>query len=288
MYIMGENPAMSDPNLNHARAALAALDHLVVQDMFLTETAAFADVILPASGWAEKDGTVSNTDRRVQMGKAAVPMPGEARQDLWIIRDIGKDLGLDWNYTHVSEVYDEMRLAMPSIRGITWDRLVESSSVTYPCNNVGDPGQGVVFVDTFPTANGKARLVAARSISPDEQPDADYPLILITGRQLEHWHTGSMTRRTTVLDALEPVPVIYVNSRDLENLGVAAGDEIVARSRRGEIRAYARPDAALKQGEVFIPFCYHEAAANLLTNEALDPFGKIPEFKFCAIKLEAA
>ena len=288
MYIMGENPAMSDPNLNHARAALAALDHLVVQDMFLTETAAFADVILPASGWAEKDGTVSNTDRRVQMGKAAVPMPGEARQDLWIIRDIGQGLGLDWNYTHVSEVYDEMRLAMPSIRGITWDRLVETSSVTYPCNNVGDPGQGVVFVDDFPTANGKARLVAAKSISPDEQPDADYPLILITGRQLEHWHTGSMTRRTTVLDALEPVPVIYVNSKDLENLGVAAGDEIVARSRRGEIRAYARPDGALKQGEVFIPFCYHEAAANLLTNEALDPFGKIPEFKFCAIKLEAA
>ena len=288
MYIMGENPAMSDPNLNHARDALAALDHLVLQDMFLTETAAFADVVLPASGWAEKDGTVSNTDRRVQLGKAAVPMPGEARQDLWIIRDIGKGLGQDWNYTHVSEVYDEMRLAMPSINGITWDRLVESSSVTYPCADASDPGQSVVFRKAFPTANGKARLVAAKSISPDEQPDAEYPLILITGRQLEHWHTGSMTRRTTVLDAIEPVPVIYVNAIDLENLGVGAGDEIVARSRRGEIRAYARPDGALKRGEVFIPFCYHEAAANLLTNEALDPFGKIPEFKFCAIKLEAA
>jgi formate dehydrogenase major subunit len=288
MYIMGENPAMSDPNLNHARAALAALEHLVVQDMFLTETSAFADVVLPASGWAEKDGTVSNTDRRVQLGKAAVPMPGEARQDLWITRDIGKGLGLDWNYTHVSEVYDEMRRAMPSIKGITWDRLVESSSVTYPCDDASDPGQSVVFRKDFPTANGKAKLVAAKSIPPDEQPDSEYPLILITGRQLEHWHTGSMTRRTTVLDAIEPVPVIYVNGADLENLGVAAGDEIVARSRRGEIRAYARPDDALKQGEVFIPFCYHEAAANLLTNEALDPFGKIPEFKFCAIKLEAA
>jgi formate dehydrogenase major subunit len=288
MYIMGENPAMSDPNLNHARAALAALEHLVVQDMFLTETAAFADVILPASGWAEKDGTVSNTDRRVQLGKAAVPLPGEARQDLWIIRDIGKGLGLDWNYQHVSEVYDEMRRAMPSINGITWERLGEASSVTYPCVDENDPGQGVVFIDDFPTANGKARLVAAKAIPPDEIPDADYPLILITGRQLEHWHTGSMTRRTEVLDALEPVPVIYVNAEDLDNLGVAAGDEIVARSRRGEIRAYARPDGALKRGEVFIPFCYHEAAANLLTNEALDPFGKIPEFKFCAIKLEAA
>ncbi len=288
MYVMGENPAMSDPNLNHARAALAALDHLVVQDMFLTETTAFADVVLPASSWAEKDGTVSNTDRRVQLGRAAIPLPGEARQDLWIIRDIGKGIGLDWDYRHVSEVYEEMRGAMPSITGITWDRLIESSSVTYPCANEADPGQGVVFIEDFPTENGRARLVAAQSIPPDELPDAEFPLILITGRQLEHWHTGSMTRRTAVLDAIEPVPVVYVNAEDLERLGVEAGAAIIARSRRGEIRAYARPDAALKQGEVFIPFCYQEAAANLLTNEALDPFGKIPEFKFCAIKLEAA
>ena len=288
MYIMGENPAMSDPNLNHARTALASLEHLVVQDMFLTETTAFADVVLPASGWAEKDGTVSNTDRRVQLGHAAVSLPGEARQDLWIIRDIGKGIGLDWNYQHVSEVYDEMRLAMPSITGITWDRLTESSSVTYPCADANDPGQSVVFIEDFPTTNGKAKLVAAKAIPADEQPDEEYPLILITGRQLEHWHTGSMTRRAAILDAIEPVPVIYVNAQDLEKLEVEAGNEIIARSRRGEIHAYARPDGALKPGEVFIPFCYHEAAANLLTNEALDPFGKIPEFKFCAIKLEAA
>lgn len=285
---MGENPAMSDPNLNHARAALAALDHLVVQDMFLTETAAFADVVLPASGWAEKDGTVSNTDRRVQLGKAAVPLPGEARQDLWIIRDIGKGLGLDWNYEHVSEVYEEMRGSMPSIAGITWERLEKNSSVTYPCADADDPGQGVVFRENFPTPNGKARLVAAKSIPADEQPDDEYPLILMTGRQLEHWHTGSMTRRTEVLDAIEPVPVVYVNQQDLQAIGLEAGGEIVAISRRGELRAFARADAALKKGEVFIPFCYHEAAANLLTNEALDPFGKIPEFKFCAIKLQAA
>jgi len=287
MYVMGENPAMSDPNLNHARSALAALDHLVVQDMFLTETAAFADVVLPASGWAEKDGTVSNTDRRVQLGKAAVPLPGEARQDLWIIRDIGKGLGLDWNYQHVSEVYDEMRGAMPSISGITWERLQNLGSVTYPCKDEDDPGQSVVFVDDFPTPSGKARLVAAKSIPADEQPDEEYPLVLITGRQLEHWHTGSMTRRTEVLDAIEPVPVVYVNPQDLQAIGIEAGNEIIARSRRGELRAYARPDPALKPGEVFIPFCYHEAAANLLTNEALDPFGKIPEFKYCAVKLEA-
>jgi formate dehydrogenase major subunit len=288
MYIMGENPAMSDPNLNHARAALAALDHLVVQDMFLTETTAFADVVLPASGWAEKDGTVSNTDRRVQLGHAAVPLPGEARQDLWIIRDMGKGIGLDWNYQHVSEVYEEMRGAMASITGITWDRLQKFDSVTYPCKDENDPGQSVVFVDDFPTANGKAKLVAAKSIPADEQPDDEYPLILITGRQLEHWHTGSMTRRTEVLDAIEPVPVVYVNQEDLKAIGIEAGSEIIAQSRRGELRAYARPDSALKRGEVFIPFCYHEAAANLLTNEALDPFGKIPEFKYCAVKLRAA
>ena len=288
MYIMGENPAMSDPNLNHARAALANLEHLVVQDMFLTETAAFADVVLPSSGWAEKDGTVSNTDRRVQLGRAAVPLPGEARQDLWIIRDIGKGIGLDWDYQHVSEVYDEMRGSMKSIAGITWERLNENSSVTYPCADENDPGQGVVFIENFPTSSGRAKLVAARAIPADEQPDEEFPLVLITGRQLEHWHTGSMTRRTTVLDALEPVPVVYVNDEDLAGLGVEPGGEIIARTRRGEIRAFARPDSALKKGEVFIPFCYHEAAANLLTNEALDPFGKIPEFKFCAIRLEAA
>jgi formate dehydrogenase major subunit len=287
MYIMGENPAMSDPNLNHARAALAALDHLVVQDMFLTETCAFADVILPASGWAEKDGTVSNTDRRVQMGKAAVPTPGEARQDLWIIRDIGKGLGLDWNYQHVSEVYEEMRGAMPSINGITWDRLLDQGSVTYPCKDADDPGQGVVFVDGFPTPSGKARLVAAKAIPADELPDSEYPMILMTGRQLEHWHTGSMTRRTEVLDALEPVPVVYLCQQDLEKSGVEAGNEIIVKSRRGELTAFARVDSALKAGEIFIPFCFHEAAANLLTNEALDPFGKIPEFKFCAVKLAA-
>ncbi len=288
MYIMGENPAMSDPNLNHARAALAALEHLVLQDMFLTETAAYADIVLPASGWAEKDGTVSNTDRRVQLGRAAVPLPGEARQDLWIIRDIGRGIGLDWSYEHVSEVYDEMRQAMPSITGITWERLNQASSVTYPCADENDPGQSVVFIEDFPTANGKAKLVAAKAIPPDERPDEEFPLILITGRQLEHWHTGSMTRRASVLDAIEPVPIVYVNQQDLDNLGVEAGAEIVARSRRGEIRAFARPDGALKPGEVFIPFCYQEAAANLLTNEALDPFGKIPEFKYCAVKLEAA
>jgi len=287
MYVMGENPAMSDPNLNHARAALAALDHLVVQDIFLTETCAFADVILPASGWAEKDGTVTNTDRRVQLGKAAVPMPGEARQDLWIIRDIAQGLGLDWQYQHASEVYEEMRGAMPSIAGISWERLEQHGSVTYPCADDQDPGQPVVFKQSFPTANGKARLVPAKLISANELPDEEYPFVLITGRQLEHWHTGTMTRRTHLLDALEPVPVVSINQADLDELGVDAGDKISVSSRRGKITAYARGDSGLNRGEVFIPFCYHEAAVNLLTTDALDPFGKIPEFKYCAVRIKA-
>ncbi|MDH5355368.1 MAG: formate dehydrogenase subunit alpha [Gammaproteobacteria bacterium] len=287
MYVMGENPAMSDPNLNHARAALAALDHLVVQDIFLTETCAFADVILPASGWAEKDGTVTNTDRRVQLGKAAVPLPGEARQDLWIIRDIGQGLGLDWNYQQVSEVYEEMRGAMPSIAGISWDRLSEHGSVTYPCNDEQDPGQPVVFKQDFPTENGRARLVPAQYMTANELPDDNYPFVLMTGRQLEHWHTGSMTRRTDVLDAIEPVPIVSINHQDLQDIGVGAGDEITVSSRRGEITAFARSDSGLNRGELFIPFCYHEAAANLLTTDALDPFGKIPEFKYCAVTIKA-
>ncbi len=288
MYIMGENPAMSDPNLNHARAALAALKHLVVQDIFLTETCAYADVILPASGWAEKDGTVTNTDRRVQLGRAAVPMPGEARQDIWIIRDIAQRLGLDWQYQHISEVYEEMRGAMPSISGITWERLNQQGSVTYPCASAEDPGQTVVFKQDFPTASGRARLVPAQLISAHEQPSDDYPFVLITGRQLEHWHTGSMTRRTNILDALEPVPVVSVNPADLVSLGLEAGGEINVASRRGRITAFARSDTGVNPGEIFIPFCYHEAAANLLTTDALDPFGKIPEFKFCAVNLMVA
>ena len=287
MYIMGENPAMSDPNLNHTRQALAALEHLVVQDIFPTETCAYADVVLPASGWAEKSGTVSNTDRRVQLGRPAVDPPGEARRDLWIIQQMAQRLGLDWDYADAGEVYEEMRGAMPSITGITWARLNREDSVTYPCAGEDEPGHGVVFVDDFPTADGRARLVPAGRIPPDEQPDEDYPWVLITGRQLEHWHTGSMTRRSQVLDAVEPVPVVSLHPQDLAGLGLSAGDAVRVRSRRGELTAFARADAAMQRGEVFVPFCYREAAANLLTNEALDPFGKIPEFKFCAVRVQA-
>ena len=284
LYVMGENPAMSDPDANHARDALAALDHLVVQDIFLTETACLADVVLPASAFAEKTGSFTNTDRLVQMGRQAIAPPGDARQDLWIIQQMAARMKLDWHYADVGEVFDEMRRAMPSIAGITWERLERDGAVTYPCTEEGAVGDSVVFVDDFPTVTGSARFVPADIIPADERPDADYPLVLITGRQLEHWHTGSMTRRASVLDALEPDPVALVHPLDLQALGVRPGEVITIRSRRGEVSLYARADEGSPPGAIFVPFCYYEAAINKLTNPALDPMGKIPEFKYCAIR----
>jgi formate dehydrogenase major subunit len=285
LYVQGENPAMSDPDANHAREALAALDHLVVQDIFLTETAYLADVILPASAFPEKTGTFTNTDRTVQMGRQALNPPGEAKQDLWIIQQMANRLGLDWQYKHVSEVFDEMRHTMPSIAGITWDRLEREDSVTYPCEKEGDPGEPVVFVDSFPRESGRARFVPADIIPAAERPDPDYPMVLITGRQLEHWHTGSMTRRATVLDSIEPDPIALIHPLDLAAMGGKPGDIITLQSRRGEVSLYARADDGSPRGAVFVPFCYYEAAINRLTNAALDPFGKIPEFKYCAIRI---
>ncbi|WER48811.1 formate dehydrogenase subunit alpha [Cupriavidus sp. WKF15] len=285
MYIMGENPAMSDPDAEHAREALAALDHLVVQDIFLTETAYLADVVLPASAFPEKTGTFTNTDRTVQLGRQALLPPGQARQDLWIIQQMAQGLGLDWRYGSVADVFDEMRHAMPSIGGVTWDRLQETGAVTYPCRAEGDPGEPVIFTDRFPTATGRGRFVPADIIPADERPDTDYPMVLITGRQLEHWHTGSMTRRAGVLDAIEPDPVALVHPLDLAELGGQPGDVVTLTSRRGEVSLYARADAGTPRGAVFVPFCYYEAAINKLTNAALDPFGKIPEFKYCAIRV---
>jgi formate dehydrogenase major subunit len=285
MYIMGENPAMSDPDLEHARAAMAKLEHLVVQDIFLTETAYLADVVLPATAWPEKDGTVTNTDRMVQLGRKALEAPGEARPDLWIIQELARRLGLAWSYAGPQDVWNEMRGCMDSIRGITWERLERDSSVTYPCENEGDPGQPVVFQTHFPTATGRGRFVPADLIRADERPDQDYPMVLITGRQLEHWHTGAMTRRSGVLDAIEPEPVASLHPLDLAELKAKPGDVVTVTSRRGAIALYARADEGTPRGAVFIPFAFQEAAANLLTNPALDPFGKIPEFKYCAVKV---
>ncbi|MBI2960055.1 MAG: formate dehydrogenase subunit alpha [Betaproteobacteria bacterium] len=287
LYIMGENPAMSDPDANHARAALAALDHLVVQDIFLTETAYLADVVLPATAWPEKDGTVTNTDRMVQLGRKAIAPPGEAREDLWIIQEMARRLGLEWNYGHPREVFEEMRGCIDSIAGITWERLERESSVTYPCEREGDPGEPTVFTRSFPTATGRGKFVPADLLSADERPDDEYPLVLITGRQLEHWHTGAMTRRAGVLDAIEPEPVAAFHPLDLERLGVAPGGVVTVESRRGRISLYARAEEGTPRGAVFIPFCYYEAAVNRLTNPALDPIAKIPEFKYCAVRVSA-
>jgi formate dehydrogenase major subunit len=285
MYIMGENPAMSDPDVDHAREALAALDHLVVQDIFLTETAYLADVVLAATAWPEKVGTVTNTDRMVQLGRKAIEPPGGAKEDFWLLTELGRRLGLDWNYAHPRDVFAEMRTCMDSIAGITWERLERESSVTYPCVEEGDPGEPVVFIERFPTSSGRGKFVPADLIPAAERPDAEYPSVLITGRQLEHWHTGAMTRRAAALDALEPEPVASVHPLDLQQMGVAGGDVITITSRRGSISLYARADEGMPRGSVFVPFCYYEAAANMLTNPVLDPFAKIPEFKYCAVKV---
>jgi formate dehydrogenase major subunit len=287
MYILGENPAMSDPDVTHARAALAALEHLVVQDIFVTETANYADVILPATALYEKDGTVTNTNRQVQMVRAAVAPPGEARPDWAITVELANRLGLGWKYTHPREVFAEMKLGMHSLDNITWQRLEAESAVTYPSLSPSDPGQAIVFGDAFPRAGGRARFAPASIIAPDELPDAEYPMILTTGRQLEHWHTGSMTRRSKVLDAVEPEANCSLHPATLRRLGVEPGARVRLRTRRGEITLMARADRGVAEDMVFVPFAFVEAAANVLTNPALDPYGKIPEFKFAAVRVEA-
>ena len=287
MYIQGENPAMSDPDVEHARDALAKLDCLVVQDIFITETANYADVILPASAFAEKNGTVTNTNRQVQMGRSAVAPPGDAREDWWITTELAKRCGLNWTYTHPSQIFAEMKQNMASLDNITWDRLMGENAVTYPSLSPEDPGQHIVFGDGFPRADGRAKFTPASVIAPDEAPDADYPMILTTGRQLEHWHTGSMTRRATVLDAVEPEANCSLHPSTIRKLGIEPGDHVRLSTRRGSIVIMARADRAIAPDMVFLPFAYVEAAANILTNPAVDPYGKIPEFKFSAVKVEA-
>jgi formate dehydrogenase major subunit len=224
----------------------------------------------------------------VQLGRQALPLPGDAKEDLWILQQMAGRLGLSWDYSGVAAVFEEMRGAMPSIKGISWERLNHEGSVTYPCENDDDPGQGVVFRDGFPTESGRGRFVPAQLRWADEQTDEQYPCVLITGRQLEHWHTGAMTRRASVLNAIEPHPIVDIHPDDLEQISAVEGDLVRIASRRGEVVAHARADLGLQRKQVFIPFCYVEAAANLLTNPALDPVGKIPGFKYCAVRIEAA
>ncbi len=285
MYILGENPAMSDPDVGHAREALAKLDLMIVQDIFLTETANYADIILPASALYEKNGTVSNTNRQVQRVRPAVAPPGEAREDWEITIDLAQRIGLEWDYSEVSQVFDEMKLTMNSLDNITWERL-KTETITYPSLSEADPGQSIVFGDGFPRPDGRAKFTPASVIPPDEAPDEEYPMIATTGRQLEHWHTGSMTRRAAVLDAVEPEANCSMNPRTLKLMGIEPGELVRLTTRRGSIDIMVRADRAIAEDMVFIPFAYVEAAANILTNPAIDPYGKIPEFKFSAIRVE--
>ena len=285
MYILGENPAMSDPDLNHAREALQMLEHLVVQDIFLTETATYADVIFPASAWPEKNGTVTNTNRQVQMGRKALDSPGQAKEDWWITNELGKRMGLNWKYKHPKEIYEEMSLTMPSLNNISWERLENENSVTYPSKSPTTPGDEIVFGDKFPNENGKGKFVPASVTAPDEVPDKEFAMILTTGRQLEHWHTGAMTRRSSMLEAQEPIPTVSMHPYDIRKLGLKRGENVLVETQRGIIEILLREDRDVSKGMLFIPFCFTESPANKLTNPHLDPYGKIPEFKYAAARV---
>jgi formate dehydrogenase major subunit len=288
MYVQGENPAMSDPDQRHARAALATLDHLVVQDIFLTETAWFADVVLPASAQPEKPGTYTNSNRQVQLAMPVRRMPGQARQDWKIIAEMGRRVGLPWDYAEVAEVYAEMAGHMPSLANIPWERLAREGSVTYPAPAPDAPGRETLFGDRFPTPSGRARLVPTDLMPPDELPDDAYPLVLTTGRLLEHWHTGAMTRRATQLEAQEGEAIVAMHPRQIGRMGLRRGQRVTVETRRGAITLTLRADRDVTDGMLFIPFCFGEAPANVLTNPQLDPWGKIPEFKFAAARIRAA
>ncbi len=278
MLMMGENPFLSDPNTNKVRRALSSLEFLAVQDIFLTETAEFADVVLPASSCLEKLGTYTNTDRRVQLGRPVLALPGEARLDFEILCDLAGRMGYPMPYASPEEVWNELASLAPSLEGIDYAALAGPGRL-WP------GGQEILFDADFPSGRGK--LIPAEVRPAAELPDAEYPMVLITGRVLEHWHTGSMSRRARALDAIEPGPFLELNPADALRLGLAEGDEVRARSRRGEIRLPCRISEASAPGSCFIPFHFREAAANVLTIDELDPFGKIPEFKFCAVAVDA-
>ncbi len=282
MYIMGENPAMSDPNLNHSRGALANLEFLVVQDIFLTETAYFADVILPSTAFPEKTGTYTNTDRRVQIGRRAIDPPGEAREDWRIVAEISERLGYPMDYASEAEIFDEIASLTPFMAGMSYDRL-GGHGLLWPCTKPDRPGREILFGKSFPSGRGK--LIPVQYAPAKELPDDDYPFVLNTGRNIYHWHTGAITRRAQALEAAEPGPYVEMSPDDLKRLKIRDGADVLVESRRGEITLPARASARGRPGQVFIPFHYVEAAANLLTVDDLDPYGKIPEFKFCAVRV---
>ena len=288
MYMMGENPFLSDPNVNKVRKALSALDFLVVQDIFLTETAEFADVVLPATSYMEKEGTYTNTDRRVQIGRKVLDAPGEAREDWKIICDISTRIGFPMDYGSPREVFEEMAAIMPNYAGLSYDNLGPSGKLYPNADPEHYDGDVLLFQERFNTEDGKAHLVPAEWMPAKELPNEEFPFILNTGRLLEHWHTGSMTRRSFALDAIQPEAFVYLNPDDAASMGVADGDLVRVTSRRGSIELAARLSHRDTPGTCFIPFHFREAAANVLTIDEIDPIGKIPEFKFCAVRVEAA
>ena len=285
MYIMGENPIISDPDVSHAEDWFRELEFLAVHDLFLTETARYADVVLPGSSFAEKEGTYVNTERRIQLAREAIKPPGDARRDLDILLELSKRLGLHTPYGSASEVMDEIARVTPSWRGVSYARLT-GAGLQYPVAHDEHPGTSFLFDDRFPTADGKATLVPVEFLPPAELPDEEFPFWMNTGRQLYHWHTGTMTRRSTGLDAREPTPTIEMHPDDARGLGLLDGDPVRVSSRRGTVEISVRISPRVGRRQLFLPMHYREAAANLLTNPALDPYAGIPEYKVSAVKVE--
>jgi formate dehydrogenase major subunit len=286
LYIMGENPVISDPNIAHAEHWVRGLEFLAVQDLFLTETARWADVVLPGSSFAEKSGTFVNTDRHIQLSDAALPPPGQARLDLEILIDLSNRLGLLTTWRGPAEVMREIASVTPNWRGVSHEMLETRRSIQYPVETPDSDGTPFLFAEHFPSPDGRALFVPVEFLPPNELPDADFPFFLNTGRQMYHWHTGTMTRRSEGLDAREPVPVVEIGPADAFRLGVSEGDTVRVTSRRGEVLIGVRVSERQAPGQVFIPMHFREAAANLLTNPALDPYAKIASFKVSAVRIE--
>ncbi len=285
MYIMGENPVLSDPDAHHVVHSLEKLDFLVVQDIFLTETAALADVVLPAASFAEKDGTFSNTERRVQRVRKAIDPVGNARADWQIICDVATAMGYTMSYASASEIFDEIASLTPSYAGISYERL-EQGGIQWPCPNSGHAGTMYLHKDKFVRGLGKFNPV--EYIPPAEQPDNEFPFVLSTGRRHFHYHTGTMTQRTGTLEVHYGTEFLEINPADAAAINVTEGEMIKVKSRRGEVAVQARLTDIVPQGMVFTSFHFPEVAINKLTNSARDPVAKIPELKVCAVKIEKA
>jgi predicted molibdopterin-dependent oxidoreductase YjgC len=282
IYIIGENPLLSDPDISHVKQALCSVDFLVVQDIFLTETAQLAHVVLPAACWAEKDGTFTATDRRVQRIRKAVDPPGQSKPDWEIICELGKAMGAGnlFSFGSAKEVFEELRKVTPLYAGITYDRIDHPDGLQWPCPSEDHPGTPILHLKQFTRGKGKFQPVSHKE--PEESQDSGYPYLLTTGRVETQWHTGSMTRRSPALNDECPEPYVEINPEDAQRLGIADGEEIEILSKRGRIRTKVLITDKVTPGVIFMPFHFAESAANLLTYPALDPIAKIPVFKVCA------